>query len=91
MMVFTTLYILICTIFIKFVLGQYLPVMQSLIIKELEHLYLDAASSGLINGITPCTNYIDSATGLTSNSLGRETAAEWIRTAFRKLYPFQSA
>lgn len=66
------------------VTAQYLPNTQALTIKELEHLYLDAAPNGFLTAITPCSNYIDPTTGAPSNTLGRQTAAEWIRTAFRK-------
>lgn len=90
MMLSAYLFFSICTVVLSFVKAQYLPDRPSLIIKELEHLYLDAASSGLISAITPCTNYVDSSTGLPGNGLGRQTAAEWIRTAFRKLLHFQS-
>lgn len=52
---------------------------------ELEHLYFDdTGPGGFKSGIVPCTNYVDSTTGLNNNTLGRETAAQWIRTAFRK-------
>lgn len=49
---------------------------------ELEHLLVDTA--GFNNGafrraITPCTNYVSG-----SQLLGRETAAQWIRVAFRE-------
>ena len=32
--------------------------------------------------ITPCSQYVDSSTGLIDNKFGRQTAAEWIRVAF---------
>ena len=66
------------------VTAQYLPNAQALTIKELEHLYLDSAPSGILSAITPCSNYFDPSTGASNNGLGRQTAAEWIRTAFRK-------
>lgn len=67
------------------VTAQYLPNSQALIIKEIEHLYFDAASAGILSAVTPCSNYYDPSTGASNNALGRNTAAEWIRTVFRKL------
>ena len=65
--------------------AQTLPDSQALIMNELEHLYLDdTGPAGFRSGINPCTNYVDSTTGLNNNTLGRQTAAQWIRTAFRK-------
>ena len=81
-------YIWICCITFSVVRAQYVPDSQALTIKELEHLYLDAAPSGFLSVITPCSNYVDATTGQPSNSLGRQQAAEWIRTAFRKVLSF---
>lgn len=83
MMLSKYLRICICYTSLSLVTGQYLPDSQSLIIKELEHLYLDSAANGLMTAITPCSNYIDPATGQSNNGLGGQTAAEWIRVAFR--------
>ena len=68
------------------VLAQLLPDSQALVLNELEHLYLDNTGPlGFISVITPCTSYTDSSTGgLVNNSLGRQAAAQWIRTGFRK-------
>jgi len=53
---------------------------------ELDHLYFDDTSpQGFKSGIVPCTNYVDSTTGLDNNSLGRQTSAQWLRTTFRKI------
>ncbi|KAL9097666.1 MAG: hypothetical protein Q9163_006306 [Psora crenata] len=62
--------------------SQYLPDSTAATIRELEHLYLDAASQNLHSMITPCSQYVDSSTGKVNNNLGRQTAAEWIRVAF---------
>ena len=70
--------------------AQYLPDVNSEIVRELEHIYLDAGSAALITAISPCTNYEDPITGAPSNNLGRQSAAEWIRTAFRKPSLFHS-
>jgi hypothetical protein len=46
----------------------------------LEHLLVDthgAHASEFANAITPCKNYVNGA-----QTLGRETAAQWIRVAF---------
>ena len=68
------------------VVAQLLPDPQALILNELEHLYLDNTGPQSFKAtITPCTNYADSNTGgLNNNTLGRQSAAQWIRTAFRK-------
>jgi hypothetical protein len=53
----------------------------SLVVDELEHLLVDtggANDGGFKRAITPCTNYVSG-----SQLLGRETAAQWIRVAFR--------
>lgn len=46
----------------------------------LEHILVDTHgghSSGFADAITPCTNYVSG-----SQTLGRETAAQWVRVAF---------
>lgn len=51
---------------------------------SLEHLLVDtsgANDAGFKAAITPCTNYVSG-----SQLLGRETAAQWIRVAFRAFY-----
>lgn len=77
--------ILICIVIFSSVFAQLLPDSQALVLNELEHLYLDNPGPGSIKStITPCTNYVDSSTGLNNNTLGRQSSAQWIRTAFRK-------
>ncbi len=77
--------ILLCIGTVCPVITQLLPDSQALVLNELEHLYLDNSGPGSIKStITPCTNYVDSTTGLNNNTLGRQTSAQWIRTAFRK-------
>jgi hypothetical protein len=52
------------------------------VINELEHLLVDTDGfndAGLQKAITPCTNYVSG-----SQLLGRETAAQWVRVAFRR-------
>ncbi len=77
----------ICISFVAFrsATAQYVANTQALIIKEIEHLYFDAASAGILSAVTPCSNYYDPSTGASNTTVGRNTAAEWIRTAFRKL------
>ena len=70
---------------IRSVTAQYVANTDALIIKEIEHLYFDAAPAGILSAITPCSNYYQPSTGASNNSLGMSTVAEWIRTAFRKL------
>lgn len=69
---------------VRSVTGQYVANTEALIIKEIEHLYFDAAPAGILSAVTPCSNYYQPSTGTSNNSLGMNTAAEWIRTAFRK-------
>lgn len=77
--------ILICIAIFSSVFAQLLPDSQALVLNELEHLYLDNPGPGSIKStITPCTNYVDSSIGLNDNTLGRQSSAQWIRTAFRK-------
>ena len=67
------------------VCAQLLPDSQALVLNELEHLYFDNSGPGSLKStITPCSNYVDSSTGLNNNTLGRQTTAQWIRTAFRE-------
>ena len=71
--------------------AQMLPDSQAIIMNELEHMYFDnQGPAGFKSGITPCSNYIDTFTGFDNNALGRETAAQWIRVAFRKTSLLQS-
>ena len=59
---------------------------SSLVVDELEHLLVDtggANDGGFKRAIMPCTNYVSG-----SQLLGRETAAQWIRVAFRTGNPF---
>ena len=67
---------------INFVNAQWPPDSNAAVTREVEHLLLDAASHNLKSMITPCDQYIDSSTGSANPKLGRQTAAEWIRTAF---------
>ena len=67
------------------VLAQLLPDSKALVLSELEHIYLDnSGPNSITSTIIPCSTYVDSSTGgLVNNTLGRQTAAQWIRTAFR--------
>ena len=77
--------LLLCIVALLPVCAQLLPDSQALVLNELEHIYLDnSGPNSLKSTITPCTNYVDSTTGLNNNTLGRQTSAQWIRTAFRK-------
>ena len=70
---------------VNHVWSQQLPDIQASTISELESILFDFSPVGFFTGVTPCTTYIDSTTALTNNSLGRQTSAQWIRAAFRKL------
>jgi hypothetical protein len=53
---------------------------------EVEHLLVDTGGfndGGFRRAITPCTNYV-----MGSQLLGRETAAQWVRVAFRECSSF---
>ena len=54
----------------------------SAIVREIEHIILDKSNTNLKAMISPCGQYIDSSVGTANSKLGRQTAAEWIRTAF---------
>lgn len=64
--------------------AQKLPDARAATVSELESLYFDNIPAGFFSGVTPCTTYIDSTTARPNNSLGRQTAAQWIRSGFRK-------
>ena len=81
----TLLFIFISCVTLRSVTAQYGANTEALTIKEIEHLYFDAASAGIASAVTPCSNYYDPSIGASNNNVGRNTAAEWIRTAFRKL------
>ncbi|MCJ1279796.1 hypothetical protein MMC21_007620 [Puttea exsequens] len=73
----------LCVVATSIVSAQTVPDSQALIVNELEHLYFDdTGPQGFKSGIVPCTNYVDSTTGLPNNALGRQTSAQWLRTAF---------
>lgn len=67
---------------VKLVNAQWPTDSNSAIVREIEHLYLDSATHNLQSFISPCSQYVDSSTGSVDNSLGRQTAAEWVRVAF---------
>jgi hypothetical protein len=70
---------------ISVVSPQMLPDSRAITLNELERLYLDnAGAAGFKFAIEPCTQYIDSTTASPNNTLGRQSAAQWIRTAYRK-------
>ena len=75
---------------VSIVTSQQIPDSQSLIVDELEHLLVDNGGkndAAFYVGITPCSAYFDPAHfRFGANTYGRQTAAEWIRVAFRKFY-----
>ncbi|MCJ1460186.1 hypothetical protein MMC28_010565 [Mycoblastus sanguinarius] len=77
-----TRFLCICLSALNFVTAQYPPDSANLTVKELEHLYFDGAANGFFSAITPCSNYYDPSTGQSNSAVGRQSAAEWIRTAF---------
>lgn len=71
---------------VNLISAQLLPDSQAIINNELEHLYFDDTGPGGFKAvIEPCTNYVSSSTAQPDNTLGQQTAAQWIRTAFRKI------
>ena len=68
--------------------SQMPPDSQAFVVNELEHLYFDnTGPNGFKSGLVPCTLYLDSSTGgLPNDTLGRQTSAQWIRVAFRKVH-----
>lgn len=80
----TFLFVYLSFLTVTRVTAQYVANTEALMIKEIEHLYFDAAPAGILSAVTPCSNYYDPSTGASNNTLGRNTAAEWVRTAFRK-------
>lgn len=83
----------ICLTTAAVAVAQQRPDSRAFIADELENLLVNTGGSGLGNAgfaaaITPCTNYVDRTTGLNNNTLGRQSAAQWIRTAFRKAHAF---
>ena len=79
------LFVYVSFLLLTSVTAQYAADTQALIIREIEHLYFDANPAGILSAVTPCSNYYDPSTGGSDSTVGRNTAAEWIRTAFRKL------
>lgn len=81
--------ILVCLATTGIILAQQRPDSESFIADELETLLVNTGglnNAGFAAAITPCTNYVDRTTGLNNNTLGRQSAAQWIRTAFRKAH-----
>lgn len=77
----------ICLATPAIIVAQQLPDSTSFIVDELETLLVDTGglnNAGFSAAIDPCTNYVDRTTGQNNNALGRQSAAQWIRTAFRK-------
>ncbi|MCJ1271596.1 hypothetical protein MMC22_011498 [Lobaria immixta] len=77
--------ILVCLATTGIILAQQRPDSESFIADELETLLVNTGglnNAGFAAAITPCTNYVDRTTGLNNNTLGRQSAAQWIRTAF---------
>ncbi|MCJ1429220.1 hypothetical protein MMC29_007133 [Sticta canariensis] len=77
----------ICLTTAALAVAQQRPDSRAFIADELETLLVNAGGSGLANAgfaaaITPCTNYVDRTTAQNNNALGRQSAAQWIRTAF---------
>ena len=76
------LYTFTCLLGLQTATAQYTADLSAATIRELEHLYLDSANAGFFAAISPCTNYVNPQGTAPNNNLGRQTAAEWIRTAF---------
>lgn len=74
------------------IVAQLRPDSKNFIADELETLLVNtggAKNAGFAAAITPCSNYVDRTKGgQNNNALGRQSAAQWIRTAFRKAHDF---
>ncbi|MCJ1466608.1 hypothetical protein MMC07_005228 [Pseudocyphellaria aurata] len=75
----------ICLAAPAIIVAQQVPDSRSFIVDELETLLVNTGglnNAGFSAAIDPCTNYVDRTTGQNNNALGRQSAAQWIRTAF---------
>ena len=66
--------------------AQQLPNRTALIMYELEQFLTETSGineRAFERPITPCTNYAENGSTVNNNTLGRQSAAQWIRNAFR--------
>lgn len=73
------------------VIAQYIPDHEARIIEELDHIFVDIGGRNdaqFASAITPCSKYRDVFRSVDNNTFGRQTSAQWIRAAFRKVPAF---
>lgn len=73
------------------VIAQYTPDHEARVLDELDHIFVDIGgrNDGLFtSAITPCSNYRDVFRNVDNNTFGRQSSAQWIRAAFRKVPAF---
>lgn len=73
------------------VIAQYIPDHQARILEELDHIFVDIGGRNdaqFATPITPCSKYRDVFRGVDNNTFGRQSSAQWIRAAFRKIPVF---
>ena len=73
------------------VIAQNIPDHQARILEELDHIFVDIGGRNdaqFASAITPCSNYRDVFSNVDNNTFGRQSSAQWIRAAFRKVPAF---
>lgn len=73
------------------VIAQYTPDHQARILEELDHIFVDIGGRNdaqFAFAITPCSKYFDIFNNVVNDTLGRQSSAQWIRAAFRKVPAF---
>lgn len=73
------------------VIAQYTPDHQARILEELDHIFVDIGGRNdaqFASAITPCSKYRDVFRSVDNDTFGRQSSAQWIRAAFRKVPAF---
>lgn len=73
------------------VIAQKIPDHQARILEELDHIFVDIGGRNdalFTSAITPCSNYRDVFRNVDNNTFGRQSSAQWIRAAFRRVPAF---
>lgn len=73
------------------VIAQNIPDHQARILEELDHIFVDIGGRNdavFASAITPCSKYRDVFRNVDNNTFGRQSSAQWIRAAFRKVPRF---
>lgn len=70
------------------VIAQYIPDHQARILDELDHIFVDIGGRNdaqFASVLKPCSQYFDIFNNVRNDTFGRQTSAQWIRAAFRKV------